>query len=33
MPNIFEYMDYREYLEDYYLEKKRANPAFSFQVF
>jgi uncharacterized protein (TIGR02147 family) len=33
MPNIFEYMDYREYLEDYYLDRKRENPGFSFQVF
>ena len=33
MPNIYNYMDYREYLEDFYNEKKRANPFFSYQVF
>lgn len=33
MPNIFAYMNYRDYLRDYYLEEKSRNPAFSFQVF
>lgn len=30
---IFEYLDYREYLKDYYSAKKEANPAFSLRVF
>lgn len=30
---IFEYLDYREYLKDYYSNKKKANPAFSLRVF
>ncbi len=33
MPNIFNYLDYREFLEDFYDEKKSGNPHFSFQVF
>lgn len=33
MPDIFNYLDYREYLEDFYHEKKLANPRFSFQLF
>jgi uncharacterized protein (TIGR02147 family) len=33
MPNIFDYMDYREFLEDFYQEKKAHNPHFSFQLF
>lgn len=33
MPNIFDYMDYRDYLDDFYNEKKKANPGFSYQVF
>lgn len=33
MINIFNYTDYREYLEDYYNEKKAKNQHFSFQVF
>jgi hypothetical protein len=33
MPNIFEYTDFRVYLKDCYEEKKRKNPAFSYQVF
>lgn len=33
MPNIFNYIDYREYLEDFYNEQKRQNRAFSFQYF
>lgn len=30
---IFEYLDYREFLKDYYNAKKEANPAFSLRVF
>lgn len=33
MINIFNYTDYREFIEDYYNEKKADNPHFSFQVF
>ncbi len=33
MPNIFNYFDYREYLDAFYNEKKSANASFSFQVF
>ncbi|MBN1577981.1 MAG: TIGR02147 family protein [Chitinispirillaceae bacterium] len=29
---IFDYLDYKKYLEDYYREKKDANPAFSYQA-
>jgi uncharacterized protein (TIGR02147 family) len=30
---IFEYLDYRDFLKDYYNAKKEANPAFSLRVF
>ena len=30
---VFEYLDYREFLRDYYNQKKEANPAFSLRVF
>ena len=30
---IFEYLDYREFLKDYYNAKKEASPAFSLRVF
>jgi uncharacterized protein (TIGR02147 family) len=33
MLNIFNYLDYREFIEDFYEDKKAANPHFSFQVF
>ncbi len=33
MPNIFNYIDYREYLEDFYIEQKSSNKAFSYQYF
>ncbi|MBD3322544.1 MAG: TIGR02147 family protein [Chitinivibrionales bacterium] len=33
MPNVFEYTNYREYLEDYYAGKKNGNPHFSYQLF
>ena len=33
MPNIFKYNDYREFLSDYYGEKKKKNPTFSYQNF
>lgn len=32
MVNVFDYLDYRKYLQDYYEEKKRVNPVFSYQV-
>lgn len=31
MVNVFDYTDYRKYLEDYYKAKKSGNPAFSYQ--
>jgi len=33
MKNIYEYIDYRAYLGDYFAERKRANPHFSHQLF
>ena len=30
---VFEYLDYREFLRDYYNQKKEASPAFSLRVF
>jgi uncharacterized protein (TIGR02147 family) len=33
MPNIFNYIDYREFLEDFYNEQKGINKAFSYQYF
>jgi uncharacterized protein (TIGR02147 family) len=33
MPNIFDYLDYRRFLADYYQEQKKANPAFSYLYF
>ena len=33
MPNIFNYMNYRDYLRDFYREKKRENPLLSYQSF
>jgi uncharacterized protein (TIGR02147 family) len=33
MPNIFNYSDYREFLADYYREKKESIPSFSYQNF
>ena len=32
MPDIFEYMNYRDYLRDFYREKKLENPVFSYQA-
>ncbi|MBN1306310.1 MAG: TIGR02147 family protein [Chitinispirillaceae bacterium] len=32
MVTIFDYSDYKKYLEDYYHERKSANPAFSYQL-
>ncbi len=32
MINVFDYTDYRKFLEDYYEERKAANPSFSYQV-
>jgi uncharacterized protein (TIGR02147 family) len=31
MISIFDYSDYRKYLEEYYAEKKSENTAFSYQ--
>jgi uncharacterized protein (TIGR02147 family) len=33
MPNIFNYIDYREFLEEFYHEQKSQNKAFSYQYF
>jgi len=33
MPNIYNYLNYREYLEDFYNERKKEDSTFSFQVF
>jgi uncharacterized protein (TIGR02147 family) len=33
MPNVFIYSDYRIFLADYYAEKKRQTPSFSYQNF
>jgi len=33
MPNIFGYLDYRDFLGDYYREQKAKNPVFSYQFF
>ncbi len=33
MNTIFEYLDYREFLRDYYEEKKKENPFFSYKLF
>src|SRR5512133_3330344 len=32
MIQLFDYADYREYLADYYEERKRNNPLFSYQL-
>ncbi len=32
MPSIFEYLDFRKFLHDFYAEKKQKNPNFSYQV-
>ena len=32
MPNIFNYMDFREFLKDFYTNHKAENPGFSFQI-
>lgn len=32
-PNIFEYSDYRQYLSDYYTQKKMTNSSYSHRVF
>ena len=33
MKTIYEYIDYRSYLGDYFIERKKANPRFSHQLF
>jgi uncharacterized protein (TIGR02147 family) len=32
MINVFDYSDFRKYLADYYADKKRDNPRFSYQI-
>src|SRR4051812_47888769 len=32
-PSIYEFVDYRKFLQTYYLENKRRNPAFSLRFF
>ncbi len=32
MINVFDYSDFRKYLADYYADKKKANPRFSYQI-
>lgn len=32
MINVFDYTDYKDYLKDYYDEKKKDNPGYSYQV-
>lgn len=33
IPNLFNYFDYREFLQDYYLFHKKRNPAYSYRLF
>ena len=33
MPNIFDYLDYRRFLYDYYTERKLREPSFSYRIF
>ena len=33
MPNIYDYLDFRQYLRDYYAEQKAKNPHFSYESF
>jgi uncharacterized protein (TIGR02147 family) len=33
MPPVFSYLNYRDFLRDYYLEEKAKNPSFSYQFF
>jgi uncharacterized protein (TIGR02147 family) len=33
MPDIYQYIDYRAYLRDYFAESKKSNPAFSHMFF
>jgi len=33
MPNIYDYVNYRDFLRDFYREKKTENPSFSYQQF
>jgi uncharacterized protein (TIGR02147 family) len=33
LPEIFQYLDYRQYLSDFYEAKKRENPLYSYRVF
>jgi uncharacterized protein (TIGR02147 family) len=33
MPAVFDYMNYREFLKDYYLSRKKSTPSFSYLLF
>ena len=33
LPDLYEYLDYRKFLSDFYDAKKRANPLYSYRVF
>lgn len=33
LPNITEYLNYRQFLQDFYLSKKKASPSYSYRVF
>ncbi len=33
MPTIFDYMNYRDFLRDYYLSRKKTSPSFSYLLF
>src|SRR6185436_18708226 len=33
LPNIFAYLNYRDFLRDFYQEQKAKNPVFSYQYF
>jgi uncharacterized protein (TIGR02147 family) len=33
MLKVFDYLNYREFIHDYYADRKRDNPSFSYQVF
>ena len=33
LPNLFDYFDYREFLQDYYLFHKNRNPTYSYRLF
>lgn len=33
LPTVTEYLNYRQFLQDYYLSRKKENPAYSYRVF